>query len=143
MEVRGSHTVAIARERVWQLLTDHEVLARVTPGVTHMEPHGDGRFHATLRLGIGPLRGTFEGFLELRDLVEPETMTLDIEGAGGPGEVTARGHIRLEESDAGTTVHYQGASQLQGRLSRIGARLLTGVAKRLAAEFFKRLEREA
>ncbi len=82
MEVRGSHTVAIARERVWQLLTDHEVLARVTPGVTHMEPHGDGRFHATMRLGIGPLRGTFEGSLELRDLVE--TMTLDIEGAGGP-----------------------------------------------------------
>ncbi len=49
----------------------------------------------------------------------------------------------LEESDAGTTVHYQGESQLQGRVSRIGARLLTGVAKRLAAEFFKRLEREA
>lgn len=143
MKVVGSHVIAAPRERIWQLLNNPEVLARCTPGVTRMVPDGEDRYLATLKLGVGPVRGTFEGYLEVSDKYEPETMILEVAGNGGPGGVRARGEITLAPDGNGTVVHYQGEPQLSGRLATVGARLLTGIAKKMAGQFFSQLEEEA
>lgn len=143
MKIEGRHEITAPRERVWQLLNDPEVLARCTPGVTSMVPDGEDRYRASLKLGIGPVRGTFEGHLEMSDRREPEAMVLDVAGSGGPGGVRARGEITLEDRGDTTVIHYLGEPQLTGRLAAVGARLLSGVAKKMAAQFFERLEREA
>jgi carbon monoxide dehydrogenase subunit G len=142
MKVDGSHLIAAPRARVWQLLNDPEVLARCIPGADRLIPDGDDSYRATLKIGIGPVRGRFEGQLTISEKNEPEAMTLDVSGRGGPGGVRARGEIALEEQGDGTLIHYQGVPQLSGRLASVGARLLSGVAKRLAGEFFEHLERE-
>lgn len=143
MKVAGSHVIAAPRERVWQLLNDPDVLARCTPGVTSMVADGADRYLATLKLGVGPVRGTFEGHLEVSEKHEPETMVLDVAGSGAPGGVRARGEITLEANGDTTVVHYVGEPQLSGRLASVGARLLSGVAKKMAGQFFSQLEKEA
>jgi carbon monoxide dehydrogenase subunit G len=142
MKVDGSHLIAAPRERVWQLLNDPEVLARCIPGIDRLTPDGEDSYRATLKIGIGPVRGRFEGQLTISEKHEPEAMTLDVSGRGGPGGVRARGEIALDEQGEGTRVRYEGVPQLSGRLAAVGARLLSGVAKRLAGEFFENLERE-
>jgi len=128
---------------VWQLLNDPEVLARCTPGVTDMTAERQDLYRATLELGIGPVRGRFHGHLEVREKQEPSAMTLAVEGSGAPGGVKAVGRLELVEEGDRTVVHYQGEPQISGKLAAVGARLLTGVARKLAGQFFHNLDREA
>jgi uncharacterized protein len=143
MKIEGSHTLAVPRAQVWRMLQDPAVLAKATPGVKKMEKAGEDRYKATLELGIGPVKGSFEGHLTITEKQEPEVMTLAIEGQGGPGGVRAQGRLRLEEQGNQTIIHYEGVPQISGKLAAVGMRLLSGVAKKMAGDFFSGIEKEA
>ena len=142
MQLSGTHRLALPRLRVWQLLNDPEVLARATPGVKTLVPDGEDRFKAELELGLGPIRGVFSGHVEVRDKQEPSDLTLRVDGGGGVGGVRAEGKLRLEEVGKETLVHYQGSALVVGTLAAVGSRLFSGMARKLAAEFFENLRRE-
>lgn len=143
MKIAGTHTVSAPREVIWRLLNDPEVLARATPGVQGMEVEGEDRYRATMQLGVGPVKGSFAGHIAVTDKREPESLTLALDGSGGPGGVKAVGHLRLEAQGERTVIHYEGEPRISGRLAAVGSRLLSGVAKKLAGQFFSNLEKEA
>ena len=118
------------------------MLARAAPGVTEMTVEREGFYRAVLELGIGPVKGRFEGHLEITEQQEPEAMTLSVDGKGGPGGVKGIGRLELEEAAGNTIIYYEGEPQIYGRLASVGARLITGVAKKMAGQFFSHLEQE-
>ena len=142
MQLSGKHRLALSRLRVWQLLNDPQVLARATPGVKTLVPDGEDRFKAELELGLGPIRGVFGGHVEVCDKQEPSDLTLRVEGNGTVGGMRAEGKLRLEEAGQETVVHYQGNALVAGTLAAVGSRLFSGMARKLAAEFFENLQRE-
>ena len=142
MRIEGTHTLPMSRDRAWQLLNDPEVLARVTPGVKELEPDGPDRFKAKLELAVGPVRGSFEGRVEVRDKQAPSDLTLYVEGQGRAGNIVAKGRIKLAEDDGKTLVDYEGDAQITGTLAAVGSRLFSGVARRLANTFFQKLGEE-
>ena len=142
MQLSGTYRLALSRLRVWQLLNDPQVLARATPGVKTLVPDGEDRFKAELELGLGPVRGVFAGQVEVRDKQEPSDLTLRVEGNGSVGGIRAEGKLRLEEAGQETLVHYRGNALVAGTLASFGSRLFSGVARKLAAEFFENLQRE-
>ncbi len=142
MQISGTHKLPMSRDQVWQLLNDPEVLARVTPGVKELEPDGPDRFKAKLELAVGPVRGSFEGHVEVRDKQASSELTLYVEGQGRAGDIVAKGRIKLTEDDGETLVNYEGDAQITGTLAAVGSRLFSGIAKRLATLFFQKLEEE-
>lgn len=142
MQLSGTHRLALSRPRVWQLLNDPQVLARATPGVKTLVPDGEDRFRAELELALGPIRGVFGGNVEVRDKKEPSDLTLRVQGNGTVGGIRAEGKLRLEEDGQETVVHYQGNALVAGTLAAVGSRLFSGMARKLAAEFFENLQRE-
>lgn len=142
MQVEGEYTVAAARERVWELLNDPEVLRRATPGVKQFQPIGVDTYKATIELAVGPVRGTYEGQVQITEKSPPERMVLVLEGSGRPGTVKARGDLRLAAKGDQTVVHYTGDAQVTGVLMSVGHRLFGGVAREMAGKFFGALARE-
>ncbi len=142
MKVEGSYTLPAPREKVWALLNDPDVLARTTPGVRALTPQGTDTYKAMIELGVGPVRGSYAGQVSIADKTPPERMTLKVEGGGRPGTIRATGELRLEEQDGRTIVHYTGDAQVTGLVASVGHRLMSGVARQMAADFFKALERE-
>ncbi len=142
MKVEGTYTLPAPRQRVWELLNDPAVLARATPGVKQLDPLGNDTFRATIELGIGPVKGAYEGQVSISDRVPPERLTLKVEGGGRAGTIKAAGELRLAEQDGQTVVTYTGDAQVTGLIASVGHRLIGGVAKQMAGEFFKALERE-
>ena len=142
MQISGTYTLQMTRDRAWQLLNDPEVLACVTPGVKELQPDGPDRFKAKLELAVGPVRGSFEGHVEVRDKQEPSELTLQVEGQGKVGGMVAKGRIKLAEDNGETLVDYTGDVQISGRLAAVGSRLFPGVARNLATLFFQKLEEE-
>ncbi|HXF83057.1 MAG TPA: carbon monoxide dehydrogenase subunit G [bacterium] len=142
MKVEGSYTFAAPRERVWTLLNDPAVLARATPGVKRLEPQGPDTYKATIEVAVGPVKGAYDGTVSITDKAPPERLTLRVEGGGRPGTIRATGELRLEEQDGQTVVHYVGDAQVTGIVASVGHRLMGGVARQMAGEFFKGIERE-
>ena len=142
MKVEGTYTFAAAREKVWAVLNDPGVLARVTPGVKTLDPQGGDTYKATIELGVGPVKGAYDGKVSITDKTPPERMTLRVEGGGRPGTIRATGELRLEEQDGKTVVSYTGDAQITGLIASVGHRLIGGVARQMAGEFFKGVEKE-
>ncbi|MGH2403007.1 MAG: SRPBCC family protein [bacterium] len=143
MKIEGDYRFSAPREAVWAALNDPDVLAKTTPGLKKLTPAGTNTFDATIELAVGPVKGSYEGKVRITDQAPPERMTLIVEGGGRAGTIKATGTLTLQDDGgAATTVHYVGDTQVTGTLMSIGHRLIPGVAKQLAREFFKALERE-
>jgi len=96
MKIEGSSEIPVARQKVWDAFLDPTVLEKALPGCEKLEAVGPGEYKATLKVGVGPIKGTFEGKVRLFDLEPPNKYRMAIEGTGGPGFV--RGDAGMELS---------------------------------------------
>jgi carbon monoxide dehydrogenase subunit G len=142
MRIEGQHVIPAPRAKVWKALNDPAVLTKATPGLKALKPTGPDAYDATIELAVGPVKGAYAGTVQITDKTEPEKMTLVVAGGGKPGTIRATGALTLEERGEGTVVIYVGDAQVTGVLMSVGSRLIPGVAKQMAGEFFKGIERE-
>lgn len=143
MEITGEKLLAVPRAEVWRALNDPKVLQRCVPGCDTFEPDGENNFQVAMQAAVGPVRARFTGKLQLRDVIAPTSYSLSFEGSGGVagfGKGTAE--VALEDADEGTRLRYTAQAQVGGRLSQVGARLIDGVTKRMADDFFNRFVKE-
>lgn len=141
MHIDGSYTFKAPRRRVWDTLQDPDTIAHCMPGCETFETIGADRYEATMRVGIGPIRGTYTGRIYLRDRIEPEQYVMEVEGGGGPGQMKGGGLLRLDEQDGRTVVTYEGDAAVTGKIASVGQRVLGAAAKQLIGQFFKCMEK--
>jgi uncharacterized protein len=142
MKIEGSQTLNAPRERVWAALTDQEVLRRCIPGCESLEKTAENTYTATLKAGVGPIKGVFKGTVRLEDMRPPEHYRIVVEGKGGPGFVKGLGDLDLEEVDGKRVIKYSGDLQVGGTIAGVGQRMIQATAKMMASQFFSRLENE-
>jgi hypothetical protein len=142
MKIEGQHVIPASRERVWKALNDPGTLIKATPGLKSLTPTGPDAYDAAIELAVGPVKGSYAGKVRISDKVEPDKMTITVEGGGKTGTIKATGALTLEAAGDSTTIKYVGDAQVTGVLMSVGSRLIPGVAKQMAGEFFKSLERE-
>ncbi|HEX5886831.1 MAG TPA: carbon monoxide dehydrogenase subunit G [Pyrinomonadaceae bacterium] len=143
MKLEGIHQLDAPRERVYQCLVDPEVLQRCIPGCERLEKTGDNTFAATIRAGVGSIKGVFNGTARLEDLREPEHLRIVVDGKGAPGFLKGSGDLDLEHAEYGTKVNYSGDVQVGGTIASVGQRMIQGTAKMMATQFFTSLNAEA
>lgn len=141
MHLDGSYTFTAPRQRVWDTLQSPGTISQCMPGCERFDEIGPDRYEATMKIGIGPIRGTYTGRIHLRDRTAPEQYTMDVEGGGGPGHMKGSGVLTLVERDGRTVVSYAGDAQITGKIASVGQRLLGASAKQMINQFFKCMER--
>lgn len=137
-----SHELPYPRERIWAVLLDPSVLARLLPGVEKFEATGPDQYAVVVKLGVGAVRGTYTGKVALTDQRPPESYRLVGEAKGAPGFAKGSATLALASAGAGTRITASGDVQIGGAIATVGQRMLEGVAKSMANEFFQSLERE-
>ncbi len=143
MNLDGSAVLHADRERVWSVITDPAVLARTIPGCLSLEQVGDDEYRMNVSVGVGAIKGTYAGEVRLSDQERPASYVMHASGAGGPGQVKAVVTIELAEFGAGeTTLTYSADAVVGGPVAGVGQRMITGVAKRMAAQFFAAVDDE-
>ncbi|HEY4296067.1 MAG TPA: carbon monoxide dehydrogenase subunit G [Paraburkholderia sp.] len=139
MEFTGSQTIAASREQVWQGLNDAAVLQECIPGCESFDAESEDQYKAVVVASVGPVKARFKGTLELSERDAPNGYRIVGQGEGGIagfGKMTAT--VTLADAEGGTLLTYVADAQVGGKLAQIGSRLVTSVANKLAAEFFKR-----
>ena len=139
MKLEGSYEVPAPRTKVWDAFLDPKMLKQAIPGCESLEAIGPDEYKATMKVGVGGVKGTFEGKVRLGDKNPPDSYKLAVEGSGGPGFIRGETVITLTDSGSGTKVSYTADLQVGGLIASVGQRMLGGVSKMMADKFFNRM----
>jgi carbon monoxide dehydrogenase subunit G len=138
MEMQGTRQIAAPREMVWAALNDPEVLKSAIPGCQELSGNPQDGFEATVKQKVGPVSATFQGQVQLTDVVPGASYTISGEGKGGAaGFAKGSAAVRLEDRDGGTLLSYDVKANVGGKLAQLGSRLIDGFAKKMADSFFE------
>jgi carbon monoxide dehydrogenase subunit G len=139
VKLAGTHEFDAPKEAVWEALLDPDVLSRILPGCKQLDRSGENEFKGEITIRVGPVQGSFNGTVNLKDIDPPNSYRMELAGQGRPGYVKGAGALRLE-GDAPTTLHYDGDAQLSGRIASVGQRLVDSTARSLTRQGLQSLE---
>lgn len=142
MKIQGTHTFDAPRERVWKALLDPEILARTLPGCEKLERVGENEFRGALNVNVGPVKGQFQGTLQLSDIQPLESYHMKLDGKGPAGFMNGEGDLRLSDGGGGTVLAYDLDAQVGGRVAGVGQRLLESSARSITKQGLEGLARE-
>lgn len=143
MDMQGTRTLAVDRQEAWEALNDPQVLKACIPGCDRIESTGPDQYAIGMSVKVGPVAAKFSGKIQLLDVQPPSSYTMKFEGQGGAaGFGKGEAKVRLEPRDAGCELQYTASAQVGGKIAQVGQRLIDGVARSMAEDFFKRFEQE-
>lgn len=141
MKVAGDAVLHAPVDEVWKALNDPAVLVRTIPGCERLEEIGPDAYRMTMTAGVASIKGTYDGEVRLTDQQQPTSFVLRASGSGAPGTVDAVATVTLTaEGERATRLRYDADATVGGMVSGVGQRVLVGVAKKTAAEFFRNVD---
>lgn len=141
MDMTGQRTLKATQQQAWEALNDPEILKTCIPGCKKFEPTGDNAFAVAAGIKIGPVSALFNGNVQLTDIVAPTSYKLNFDAQGGvAGFGKGESSVELKPLESGCELNYTVHSTVGGKIAQLGQRLIDGVAKNMAEDFFKRFE---
>ncbi len=141
MELKGNQHIRRKQADVWAALNDPSILQGCIPGCESFEPAGENTYQILMSVSVGPVKAKFKGKLVLADVVPPQSYALTFEGSGGAaGFGRGSAKVSLAPTATGTDLSYSTQAQVGGKLAQVGSRLIDGVARKMADEFFSRFK---
>jgi carbon monoxide dehydrogenase subunit G len=141
MKVSGDATLHAPIDKVWAALNDPAVLVRTIPGCERLEMTGPDAYRMVVTAGVASIKGTYAGEVQLSDQQEPNSFLMTASGAGGPGTVSTEVRVALADAgDGSTTLTYEADAVVGGVIAGVGQRMLVGVSKKMAGEFFRSVD---
>jgi uncharacterized protein len=136
----GEVTLPADRSTVWAMLNDPAVLKASIPGCQSLDKTSETTFAAVVKVKIGPVGASFKGKVQLSDIDAPNGYTISGEGEGGiAGFANGGAKVQLAEAPGGTVLKYDVQANVGGKIAQLGSRLIDGVAKKMADQFFANL----
>ncbi len=138
-------TIGAPRGRLWALLDDPAALQRVLPGCEALRADGPDRYMAVLATRAGFMVVRADATVELQDVDRPSSLRLVIAGRprGIGGEFHVAVPIELEELGARlTSVTYEVALELSGRIASLGGALVGSALHGQVTDLIRNVERE-
>jgi hypothetical protein len=94
-----------------------------------------------MALKIGPVSAKFNGKIEMSNVNAPESYSLGFDGSGGvAGFGKGMSQVKLTPNAEGTMLDYSVNAQVGGKIAQMGQRLIDGVAKSMADDFFAKFD---
>jgi len=143
MNITGEHAFVSPRPRVWEALQDPQMLANALPGVRRLEVNGPDEYAITVNVGVGSVKGTYDGTFKLTDKRDGESCSVRANATGAPGSVDAVARMQMRDGDdGGAVLAYEADASVTGPLAGVGQRLVGAVARKTTKEFLAALDRE-
>ena len=145
MDMQGNRHLAVTQQQAWDALNDPEVLKVCIPGCDKVEATGENQYAIGMAVKIGPVAARFNGKIQLAEILPPNSYTLAFEGQGGAagfGKGTAKVNLAPPAEGSGCDLSYTANAQVGGKIAQVGQRLVDGVARSMAEDFFRRFEEE-
>jgi carbon monoxide dehydrogenase subunit G len=140
MKIEAAYEIPAPRAKVWEAFFDPERLRDAIPGCEKLEAIGEDEYRATMKVGVAAIKGTFEGKVRLVDKQPADSYRMQVEGSGAPGFLRGDALMTLADTEGGgTRIAYTADVQVGGLIAGVGQRMLGGISKMMADQFFSRM----
>ena len=137
MEMTGEQLIQAPQARTWEALNDPAVLKDCVPGCESIDRTGDNEYSVQMTARVGPVSAKFKGKMTLSNIQAPNSYSLAFEGQGGvAGFAKGQAEVKLVAEGEATRLEYVAKATIGGKLAQVGSRLVDGVAKKIAEQFF-------
>ncbi|MGH2751134.1 MAG: SRPBCC family protein [Actinomycetota bacterium] len=137
MKIEGRYEFRADRRSIWKALQDPELLAATLPGAKSLEVVGPDRYKVVADVGVGSVKGTYDGTFSVTDKKDFESCVLRGSARGGAGSIEIEALSRLSDSDGGGTVlAYEADARVAGPIAGVGQRMIGAASKRMSSDFF-------
>jgi len=140
MKIAGTASLNHSPEVVFAALTDPSVLAKTLPGCQSLEQVSPDTYRMVVSAGVAAIKGSYIGQVQLSQQAPPSSFMMRATGSGAPGTIQADVQISLAPEGNGTLLSYDADAVVGGVIAGVGQRVLGGVAKKTAGEFFKSID---
>lgn len=146
MKISGTNSLTASVDQVWGAMLDPAVLARCLPGCETLTTTGQDQYAMRVTAGVAAIKGTYTGEVAITDREEPDqdssaSLRMKASGSGAPGVIDAVVDVVLVPGERGGTVlTYDADATVGGTIGGVGQRMLAGVTRKMAGEFFTALD---
>lgn len=141
MKLTDSREIKADPATVWTAILNPDVLKECIPGCETMVGSVAGGYEATVVQKVGPVTARFSGVVHLTNIVEGRSVTISGEGKGGAAGFAKGGAVvTLDAIPEGTRLTYDVEASVGGKIAQLGSRIIDGLAKKMADDFFARFQ---
>jgi carbon monoxide dehydrogenase subunit G len=137
MELRETFTVPFPADRLWEVLTDVELISPCVPGF-QLEEAEDPEYRGAMKVKVGAISMQYDAmieFLERDDAARRAVLAIRGKERKGPGALTAKVTSTLIDKGTETMAEMVTEVQVTGRVAQFGRGILGDVSSRLTEQF--------
>lgn len=138
MKIEKQFRLNAPRDAVWAFITTPERVAACLPGCETVEPLGDAKYKALIKVQMGPIKTDFHVEVEATEERPPEFAAYVTQGEEGGRASRLRATSTLTLAAAGahqTDVTYASDINIVGRLGKFGLGVMKKKADSMGDEF--------
>jgi uncharacterized protein len=137
LQYSGQERIAAGADTVWAFVNDPDKVGHCLPEVISVSVRDPTHFDAVVRVGVGPVRGTFNFKFELQPDAAARRMVMKISGGGFGSalDLTARADL-VPDGERETRLDWSGEAVMRGPVAAVGGRVLEAQAQKLIAQTF-------
>jgi hypothetical protein len=134
----GTVNIEASREKVWEFLTDPNLVSQCAPGLKSVEViEPDKKFRAVAGVGFGSVKVTFETDVEWVEVDAPNYARMKAHGKAPGSGVDISSTMKLSAGpDGSTKMQWSADIVVVGTIASMASRLMGSVTRRLTADFF-------
>ncbi len=138
MKIEKQFTVEAAQETVWDFITSPDKVGPCIPGCEQVEVVGPGKYRATIKLKVGPIKTTFHVTVTTTEETPPQVATYETKGeeGGKASRLSATSSLTVTpQGPAQSEVGYTSDITIAGRLGKFGAGVMNKIADKMNDKF--------
>lgn len=142
MILEGKFTLKAPIQKVWDSLLEPETLLACVPGAEKIEKLDERTYDCVIKQKVGPISVRFKFKTVLTKLDPPHHFELEGEGdeIAKAGRFTQKSTVDLRGTEDGVEISYKTEVNVVGKLATFGDRIMRAKAKKVEAEFTKKLQ---
>lgn len=137
--VEGTKEVEASLDKVWDFVTDLNRVTKCIPDTTVEKIEGDS-FKAKMKMGVGFIKGTFDGQFSIVDKKPKSSFSIKGSAKGMGNTVNVSVNIQLEPKDSVVVLKYRADVLVTGTLASLGSRFLDDAAQKIVSQMFECLK---
>jgi carbon monoxide dehydrogenase subunit G len=142
LQWNGQEQIAANKATVWTFINDPAKVASCLPDLLESNVHDAHSFDATVKVGVGPVRGKFKFNITLEPSADGNHMDLKISGGGLGSVVDLLAGADLIANGDMTTLDWKGSASMRGPVATIGGRVLDAQAHRVISTTFENVKNQ-
>jgi carbon monoxide dehydrogenase subunit G len=144
MKIEKQFTINAPINRVWEVITNPELVAKCIPGCGTVEDRGNGEYQVSVQTQVGPIKTIFIINIKELERKEPEYATYETSGeeGGRASRLKAKSRLSLRATgDNETEVAVHSDLNILGRLGKFGSGMMNKIIDGMSAEFIESIAR--